>query len=133
MYPENLRYSKEHEWVRVEAGGMVVVGITFFAQDQLGDVVFLNLPSSGTEVEQFARMGEIESVKAVSDLLSPVSGRIVEVNQEAVKDPETVNKDPYDKGWLIKVALKDLSELDKLMNVTEYQQWIAAQEKSGRR
>lgn len=130
MYPENLRYSKEHEWVRVEAGGMVVVGITFFAQDQLGDVVFLNLPSSGAEVEQFTRMGEIESVKAVSDLFSPVSGRVVEINQEAVKNPELVNKDPYDKGWLIKVALKDLSELDKLMNVTEYQQWIAAQEKS---
>ncbi len=130
MYPANIRYSKEHEWVRVEAGGIAVVGITFFAQDQMGDVVFLDLPASGMEVEQFKKVGEIESVKTVSELFSPISGRVVEVNQEVVENPEIVNKDPYDKGWLIKIALKDPSDLDRLMNAQEYQKLIVGEERS---
>ena len=120
MYPDDLKYSKEHEWVRVN-GNIAEIGITVFAQESLGDVVFVDLPAVGSEVEQFAKFGEIESVKAVSDLFSPVGGTIVEVNDSATDSPEVVNDDTYGSGWLIKVELSDTAQLDELMDATTYE------------
>lgn len=120
MYPDDLKYSKEHEWVRIN-GAIAEVGVTLFAQKSLGDIVYVDLPVVGSEVEQFAKFGEIESVKAVSDLFCPVSGKIVEVNLETVDNPEVVNVEPYDSGWLIKVELSEPSELDGLMDAATYE------------
>ena len=120
MYPEELKYSKEHEWVRMN-GNIAEVGVTVFAQESLGDVVFVDLPEAGTDVEQFAKFGEIESVKAVSDLFSPVGGKIVEVNSEAPDRPEAVNEEPYGSGWLIKVEISDTAQLDVLMDAAAYE------------
>lgn len=120
MYPEELKYSKEHEWVRMN-GNIAEVGVTVFAQESLGDVVFVDLPEEGSDVEQFAKFGEIESVKAVSDLFSPVGGKIVEVNAAATDAPEVVNEEPYGSGWLIKVELTDTAQLDELMDAATYQ------------
>jgi glycine cleavage system H protein len=125
--PPDLRYSKEHEWVRVDEG-VGTVGITDYAQDQLGDIVYLDLPKVGTQVGQLAKLGEIESVKAVSDLFSPVSGEVTEVNQEAVDAPELVNRDPYGAGWLVRVLLSDSAELEALLGVEEYEELLAAEE-----
>jgi glycine cleavage system H protein len=125
--PPDLRYSKEHEWVRVDEG-VGTVGITDYAQDQLGDIVYLDLPKVGTQVGQLAKLGEIESVKAVSDLFSPVSGEVTEVNQEAVDAPELVNRDPYGAGWLVRVRLSDSAELEALLGVEEYEELLAAEE-----
>ncbi len=119
--PDDRRYSKEHEWVVAHDDGTATVGVSDFAQQQLGDVVFVELPQIGAAVSQFGQMGEIESVKAVSDLFSPVSGEVVEVNKGAVDRPELVNSDPYDGGWLIKVRLSDAGELDNLMSAEDYQ------------
>lgn len=124
MNPRECRYSKEHEWVRLEPDGKAVVGITDYAQHQLGDIVFVYLPTPGTNAEQFKSFGEIESPKAVSELFSPVSGEVVEVNQKVLDSPEVVNHQPYASGWLIKVAIKDRSELDKLMTAEEYEEMI---------
>ena len=121
MNPSDRRYSREHEWAKVEAEGRVTVGITHYAQDQLGDIVYLDLPSPGATVEQSKKLGEVESVKAVSDIYSPVSGEVVEVNQEAMDHPEVVNKDPFDDGWLLKVrAPSSASEMDSLLTAEEY-------------
>lgn len=120
MYPDDLKYSKEHEWVRVD-GNIAEVGITVFAQESLGDVVFVELPTAGSEVNQFGKFGEIESVKAVSDLFSPVGGKIVEVNEATTDSPEVVNEEPYGSGWLIKVELSDMGQLDELMDSETYQ------------
>jgi glycine cleavage system H protein len=120
MYPEDLKYSKEHEWVRLD-GNIAEVGVTVFAQESLGDVVFVDLPAEGTEIEQFAKFGEIESVKAVSDLFSPVGGKIIAVNSAATDAPEVVNEEPYGTGWLIKVELSDTAQLDTLMDAATYQ------------
>ena len=120
MYPGELKYSKEHEWVRMN-GNIAEVGVTVFAQESLGDVVFIDLPEAGTDVEQFAKFGEIESVKAVSDLFSPVGGKIVEVNSEVTDRPEAVNEEPYGSGWLIKVEISDTAQLDELMDVATYE------------
>jgi len=120
MYPDDLKYSKEHEWVRVD-GNIAEVGITVFAQESLGDVVFVELPAAGSEVTQFEKFGEIESVKAVSDLFSPVGGKIVEVNEATTDSPEVVNEEPYGSGWLIKVELSDMGQLDELMDSETYQ------------
>ena len=120
MYPEELKYSKEHEWVRMN-GNIAEVGVTVFAQESLGDVVFVDLPAEGSDVEQFAKFGEIESVKAVSDLFSPVGGKIVEVNSAATDAPEVVTEEPYGSGWLIKVELSDTAQLDDLMDAATYQ------------
>ena len=125
--PADLRYSKEHEWVRVEDGAGTI-GITDYAQDQLGDIVYLDLPAVGTSVTQCDKLGEIESVKAVSDLFSPVGGEVVEVNQAVVDQPELVNTEPYGRGWLIKVRLTDASELEKLLSADQYEALIAAAE-----
>lgn len=123
-YPEELRYSKEHEWVRLQ-DGVGEVGITDFAQDQLGDVVYLELPKVGATVAFMEKFGEIESVKAVSDLYSPLSGEMVERNERLIESPELVNKSPYGEGWMLRVRLADPSEMEKLMTAQEYQELIA--------
>ena len=127
MTPENLKYSEEHEWVRVEADGQVVVGITDFAAESLGDVVFVELPDVGEQLTQFEKMGEIESVKAVSDLYSPVSGTITERNDSVIDSPELVNDSPFESGWMLRVELTDSDELDKLMSHADYQSMLEAQ------
>ena len=119
MTPDDRRYSKEHEWTQLE-GGVATIGITQFATESLGDVVFVDLPEVGSEVSQFAKFGEIESVKAVSDLFSPVSGMIVARNDAVIENPEIVNGEPYGDGWLLKVELADASEVDGLMSAAEY-------------
>lgn len=125
-FPSELRYTREHEWLRLEgdAGITGIIGITDYAQDMLGDVVYLDLPAPGANVAQHDKMGEIESVKAVSDLYSPVGGEIVQVNQEAVDSPELVNSQPYGRGWLIKVRMSDANELEKLMSAEEYEAFV---------
>jgi glycine cleavage system H protein len=118
-YPDDLRYSKEHEWVRAE-GSRATIGITSFAADELGDIVFVELPDGGAALKQFATFGVVESVKAVSDLYSPVSGEVVEVN-EALRDaPELLNSDPFGAGWIARVDLADPAELDALMDAAAY-------------
>lgn len=126
--PRDLRYTKEHEWVRLGADGTAEVGITHFAQDQLGDIVYIDLPGVGSSINQHGKMGEVESVKSVSDLYSPVTGEVVEVNQEAVEHPEQVNEAPYDKGWLIRVRLADPGETEQLLTAEQYEALVAAEE-----
>lgn len=120
MIPRDRRYSSEHEWAKVEEG-KARIGITDFAQQQLGDVVFVELPPVGTEVRQFSPFGVVESVKAASDLFSPLSGRVVRVNQQLTENPELVNKDPYDQGWMIEIELSDPSEAETLMTAEDYE------------
>jgi len=124
MVPKELRYSKEHEWVKVE-GGEAVIGISDHAQEELGDVVYVELPSVGQKVEQFKTFGVVESVKAASDLYSPVSGEVVAVNTDLTKSPEKVNEETYGGGWILRVRLKDASELDNLMDAPAYEAEIA--------
>ena len=118
--PEDRRYSKEHEWALVEEAGTVLVGISEFAQAELGDVVFVELPKVGDRVEAGGQIGEIESVKAVSDLFSPVSGEIVEVNDGVKQNPELVNESPYENGWLLRIKPDDPAELDSLLDAAQY-------------
>ncbi len=125
MYPSDRKYSKEHEWALLEPDGRVLVGITEFAQEELGDVVYVALPKVGTQLAQFAMMGEIESVKTVSDLYTPVSGEVVELNGLLTDQPELVNEDVYGQGWLIRMAITDASELENLLTADEYQNIIA--------
>ena len=125
MYPSDRKYSKEHEWALLEPDGRVLVGITEFAQEELGDVVFVALPKVGTQLAQFAMMGEIESVKTVSDLYTPVGGEVVELNGLLTDQPELVNEDVYGQGWLIRMAITDASELENLLTAEEYQNIIA--------
>lgn len=128
MIPSDRKYSKEHEWAKVEDDGRIVVGITHFAQDQLGDIVFLDLPAPGTQVEQHKKLGEIESVKAVSDLFSPVGGKVVEVNRAAVDNPELVNKDPFEAGWLVKMASSNSDkEMKNLLTSEEYEAFLESE------
>jgi glycine cleavage system H protein len=118
-YPDDLRYSKEHEWVRAD-DGTATIGITSFAADELGDIVFIELPEVGGQLSQFGTFGVVESVKAVSDLYAPVSGTVVEVN-EALRDaPELLNSDPFGEGWIARVELADTTELDALMDADAY-------------
>ncbi len=119
MYPKELRYSKEHEWAKVE-GKRVRVGITKFAADRLSDVVYVELPNVGAEVTFMEPFGVVESVKAVSDLYAPVSGKVVEINRALVEKPEMINTDPYGAAWMVVVEPRDLSELQKLMDANAY-------------
>jgi glycine cleavage system H protein len=119
-YPEDLRYHAEHDWARVD-GELAIFGITWFAQDALGEVVFFEAPKVGATVAKDEPYAEIESVKAVSDVIAPASGEIVEVNDTLSDTPETVNEDPYGEGWLVKVRLSDPSQLESLMDAAEYQ------------
>ena len=122
-YPAELRYTREHEWAKVE-GKRARVGITHYAQDQLGDVVFVELPKVGTKVTQMKTFGVVESVKAVSDLFAPLSGVVVEVNQELTQQPERVNRDPYGSGWLVVVELSSPTEVEKLMSAQQYEEFL---------
>lgn len=120
MNPSDRKYTKEHEWIRPGGDSGNLIGITHYAQDHLGDVVYLDLPAAGTNLVQFDKLGEVESVKAVSDLFSPISGEVLEANQDAVEHPERVNEDPYGKGWLLRVRASDPSEFDGLLTVEQY-------------
>jgi len=124
MYPDAYRYSKEHEWFDVDEENCTL-GITDFAQDELGEVVFVELPEVGTQVEAGDEIGTIESVKAVSEVYTAVSGEIVEVNEALADAPETVNEDPHGEGWLVRIRLSDPSELGTLMNAEEYEEFAA--------
>jgi glycine cleavage system H protein len=125
--PKNLKYHREHDWVRIE-GDTAVLGITDFAQQTLGDIVFIELPEVGADVTAGAPYAEVESVKAVSDVFAPMSGSVVEVNEDVVDAPETVNESPYDEGWLIRIKLNDPAEADALMSVEEYDAMLATDE-----
>ena len=118
-YPDDLRYSKEHEWVRAE-DGRATIGITSFAADELGDIVFIELPEAGSTLSQFGTFGVVESVKAVSDLFAPVSGEVAEVNEKLRDTPELLNTDPFGEGWIARVTLADAAELDNLMDAAAY-------------
>jgi glycine cleavage system H protein len=124
VYPADLRYHKEHEWVRVD-GDAAYVGISEFAQDQLGEVVYVDLPSVGDELVAGETFGEIESVKSVSELYAPVSGVVTEVNEDLNGSPETINSDPYGAGWMIRMSLADASQLDDLLSAEDYESFIA--------
>lgn len=117
--PGNLKYTAEHEWARVE-GNKVVVGITHHAQSTLGDIVYVELPKVGTTLEQGGEFGTVESVKAVSELFSPVSGKVVKVNEELTGSPETLNEDPYGDGWILEIELSDTSQLSELLDAAAY-------------
>jgi glycine cleavage system H protein len=123
--PENLRYSKDHEWVSVE-GGVAAIGITDYAQHSLGDVVYIDLPRVGDKFGTHEAFGSVESVKAVSEIFTPVAGEVVEVNDAINDTPEAVNNDPYEAGWLIKVKLDKPGEADALMSAIEYEEYLAA-------
>ena len=126
MYPENLRYTKEHEWVRVE-GDTGTIGITDHAQQELGDIVYVDLPKVGTRLEQGKTAGSVESVKAVSDIYAPVSGEVTGINQALADAPEKLNADPHGEAWLMKIKLSAPGELEKLLSAAEYQTYIGAE------
>ena len=126
MDPENLRYTKEHEWVRVE-GDTGTIGITLHAQNELGDIVYVDLPKSGAVVQQGKTIGSVESVKAVSDIYTPVSGEVIEVNGSLAESPEILNKDPYGAGWLVKIKLSEPNEAAKLLTAAEYQAFVGSE------
>lgn len=123
-FPENLTYTKDHEWIRIE-NGIGVIGITEYAQGELGDVVFIDLPAVGKKIELGQSFGTVEAVKAVSDLYSPVTGEVIEVNKEIQDSPELVNKEPYERGWMIKVKLAKPEEVKSLLDVAAYKKLIA--------
>jgi glycine cleavage system H protein len=125
-YPDDLKYHPEHDWARVD-GDEAVLGITWFAQDSLGELVHFEPPSEGSTVAKDASYGEVESVKAVSDVIAPLSGEVLEVNAAVVDAPETVNDDPYGAGWLIRVRLSDASEVESLLDAEAYRQVLAEQ------
>jgi glycine cleavage system H protein len=125
-YPAELRYNAEHDWARID-GDEAVLGITWFAQDSLGELVHFEPPEEGAEITQGASYGEVESVKAVSDLISPLSGVVVEVNQKVVAEPELVNADTYGEGWLVRIRLSEPAEVDGLMDAPAYESFVAEQ------
>jgi glycine cleavage system H protein len=125
-YPENYRYTKEHEWVHLE-GNIATIGITFHAQKELGDIVYADLPKPGTRVEQGKTMGSVESVKAVSDIFSPVSGEVSEVNQALATAPEKLNQDPHGEAWLVKIRVTAPSEIEALLSAADYENYVGAE------
>ncbi len=125
-FPEDLKYTREHEWAR-QKGGRVLVGVTDFAQDQLGDVVYVELPAVGDQVKRGESFGVVESTKAVSELFAPVSGKVVEVNDPLVEAPEAINEDPYEEGWMIAIEPTDPKELAELLDVKAYAAFVAEQ------
>ncbi len=126
MEPQDLRYHKEHEWVRVE-GKKATLGISNFAQDALGDVVFVDLPQIGATLSAEAELGEVESTKATSTIYSPLSGAVIEINQELEEHPELLNQDPYGQGWIAVLELSDPSEVDKLMTAEQYEAFLTSE------
>lgn len=125
-YPDNYRYTKEHEWVAL-ADGIATVGITFHAQNELGDIVYVDLPKPGTSVEKGKTFGSVESVKAVSDIYAPVSGEVTEANETLASNPEKLNEDPHVAAWLIKVRVSNADEFSQLMPASEYQTYVGAE------
>lgn len=125
-FPEGLKYSKEHEWVLVE-DDVAIIGITEFAQGELGDIVFVELPEVGEKISKDDPFGSLESVKAVSDIFAPISGAVVEINDDLKDNPETINEDPYGDGWMIKVQMTDMDELKDLMSSEDYAEFIEQQ------
>jgi glycine cleavage system H protein len=125
-YPDGLQYHSEHDWARIE-GDEATLGITWFAQDALGELVHYEPPEDGSEIAKGSSYGEVESVKAVSDVIAPLSGVIIEVNQKVVDEPETVNEDPYGEGWLVRIRLSDASEADDLLDAEAYKSFVAEQ------
>ena len=125
MVPTDLRYTKDHEWIRVD-GDVATIGVTAYAADQLGDIVFVELPDPGRALEQFAAFGVVESVKAVSDLFAPVSGEVTEANPDLAANPELVNSDPYGAGWMVRLRLSDPGQVDDLIEPDAYEALIAA-------
>jgi glycine cleavage system H protein len=125
-YPDDLKYHEEHDWARIE-GDEAVLGVTWFAADALGELVHYEPPEVGATVTKDASYGEVESVKAVSDLIAPLSGEVIEVNAKVIDAPETVNQDPYGEGWLIRIRMSDASEADSLLDVDAYKQVLAQQ------
>lgn len=125
-FPEGLKYSKEHEWVLVE-DDVAIIGITEFAQGELGDIVFVELPDVGEKISKDDPFGSLESVKAVSDIFAPISGAVVEINDDLKENPETINEDPYGDGWMIKVQMTDMDELKDLMSSDDYAEFIEQQ------
>jgi glycine cleavage system H protein len=123
-YPDDLKYHKEHDWARID-GDEAVLGVTWFAQDALGELVHYEPPNVGDTLARDSSYGEVESVKAVSDVIAPLSGEVLEVNQKIVDEPETVNADPYGDGWLVRIRLSDPSEADSLLDVEAYKQVVA--------
>jgi glycine cleavage system H protein len=126
MTPENLRYTKDHEWILVE-GDMATVGITDHAQEELGDIVYVDLPKVGAQIEQHGSLGSVESVKAVSEIYSPASGEVTEVNPALADSPEKLNEEPYGAGWLAKLKLSNATEVGQLMTAAEYQAYVGAE------
>ena len=124
--PEDLHYSKDHEWVRVE-GDIAVIGITDYAQDSLGDVVYVEVPKPGDKFETSESFGSVESVKAVSEVFTPVAGEVVEINESLADEPETVNSDPYGAGWMIKIRMSNPGEADSLLTAAEYEDFTKAE------
>ena len=125
-YPDELRYHPEHDWARIE-GDEATLGITWYAQDSLGELVHFEPPDAGATIAKDASYGEVESVKAVSDLITPLSGEVIEVNQKVVEAPETVNEDPYGEGWLVRIRLSEPGEADSLLGVAAYKQILEEQ------
>jgi glycine cleavage system H protein len=123
-YPSDLRYHEEHDWVRID-GDVATFGITWYAQDQLGEVVFFDPPEVGTNVRKGEPYAEVESVKAVSDVIAPLSGEIVEVNEQLSSGPEAINEEPYEGGWMVRVRLSDTSEVDGLMDAAAYEESLS--------
>ncbi len=122
-FPSNLKYTKDHEWIRIE-DGTGVVGITDYAQGELGDVVFVELPAVGTKIQQGKQFGTIEAVKTVSDIYAPISGEIIELNAALKDSPEIVNKEPYTGGWMVKIKIENKSELNNLLDAAKYQELV---------
>lgn len=125
-YPENFRYTKEHEWVSL-ADGVATIGITFHAQEELGDIVYVDLPKAGTNVEKGKTFGSVESVKAVSDIYAPVSGEVAEANELLASSPEKLNEDPHNAAWLIRVKVSGDDEFKQLMSASDYQTYVGAE------
>jgi glycine cleavage system H protein len=125
-YPDELKYHREHDWARID-GDEATLGITWFAQDALGELVHFEPPEAGATIARDAAYGEVESVKAVSDVISPLSGEVLEVNEKAVNEPETVNEDPYGEGWLVRIRLSDPGEADSLLDAAAYKQTLEDQ------
>lgn len=126
--PEDLKYTDEHEWVRVEDDGTCTIGITDYAQESLGEIVFVELPSEGDQVSQGDSFGGVESTKSVSDLFAPVSGEVTEANEELLESPDLINTDPYEEGWIVRINPDDSAELDSLMDAADYTEFVESLE-----
>ena len=128
MNPEDLKYHKEHTWARV-SGKKATIGITDYAQNALGDIVYIDLPEVDANIEINSEIGEIESTKATSSIISPLSGRVIEVNEDLTESPETINEDPYGKGWIAIVEIDDIAEVNDLMDASEYEKYVEEEKK----